>query len=239
MQRAGEGQIIVTSTFTDTTRTFDAAGKLIPVDQYRKHELGVYIEYGAADWITLILKPTLTRVLKEGPPRGDYFGPGSLEAGARARLAEVNSIVFSAQALAHFPGSRDRGNPALAGDTGLEFDARLLAGAPFEVQGMHGFADAQLGWRARGGGPPDEIRVDLTAGLRPVPRLLLMLQSFNIVAPSAGAPGFPAMRQHKLQLSGVWDFEGGWALQAGLFTTIAARAARREHGFLTGVWRRF
>ena len=238
-QREGEGQIIATSVFTDTTRTFDASGKLIPIDQYKKYELGVYIEYGAADWITLILKPTLSRVYKEGPPQGLYSGLGSVEAGARVKIAQYESIVFSAQALVHVPGSRDQDNPALAGNTGYEFDARLLAGIPFELAGMPGFADAQIAYRSRGGDPPNEIRLDLTLGARPVPRLLLMLQSFNIVAPQAGAPGFPAMRQHKLQASGVWDVSGGWSIQAGLFTTVASRNARREHGFLSGVWRRF
>jgi protein XagA len=53
----GEGQAILYSSFSDTTRAFDTQGRLIPVQQYRKFELGTYIEYGLTDWLTLAVSP--------------------------------------------------------------------------------------------------------------------------------------------------------------------------------------
>lgn len=239
LQKDGEGIVISTSRFTGSSNAFDAKGRIVPVDLYSKYELSTYIEYGAADWITLILQPTLGRNLKEGPPFGVYYGPGSVEAGARVKIGEYETAVFSTQATIHIPGSRNVANPALIGNTGYEFDARLLAAMPFEIAGFTGFADAQLGYRMRGGGPPNEFRADFTLGFRPAAKLLLLAQSFNILAPANGSPGFPHMRQHKLQASAVWNFRANYSLQSGVFTTVSGRNARPESGYFSAVWYKF
>ena len=155
------------------------------------------------------------------------------------KIARYEDVVFSAQAVAHVAGSHNRDNPALIGNTGNEFDFRVLAGMPFAIADFPGFVDVQLGYRFRRDGPPNELRLDMTLGVRPFERLLLMLQSFNIVAPAAGAAGYPAMRQHKLQASAVLDFGKAYSVQAGAFTTVAARNARHEYGLISGVWYRF
>ena len=43
----GDGQVITYAAFSDSTRAFDAHGKLIPVPAYQKFELGTYLELGA------------------------------------------------------------------------------------------------------------------------------------------------------------------------------------------------
>mgnify|MGYP003343020360 CR=1 FL=1 len=239
MQPVGGWQIIQTLRFTGSATGFGADGRITPLPLYQKYELQTYLEYGLTDWLTLIAQPTLSRIFADGNPWGLALGITSVEAGARAKIAQFNDIVFSAQATAKIPTARDRTNPALFGNTGEEFDFRLLAGKPFELAGFTGFVDAQSGSRLRRDGPPDEIRLDLTIGFRPLPRLTFLAQSFNIIAPSAGQPGFPAMRQHKIQGSLVWDLSQSVSLQSGLFTTIASRKARREQGFVSGFWYRF
>jgi hypothetical protein len=57
-----EGQAIVYSDFSDSNRAFDSQGHLIPVQQYRKFELGTYIEYGLTDWLTLVVAPAYDRI---------------------------------------------------------------------------------------------------------------------------------------------------------------------------------
>lgn len=42
----GDDQVIADTFFSDSTRAFDAQGRLIPVPSYQKFELGTYIEYG-------------------------------------------------------------------------------------------------------------------------------------------------------------------------------------------------
>ncbi len=239
LQAEGDLLILSTSRFTGSAHGFDKAGKLVPLPYYQKYEFSPYIEYGAADWLTLILQPTVTRALAEGPPLAAYNGLTSVEGGARVSLAKFEQTVFSVQATGKIAIARDATNPTLNGSTGNEFDFRLQAGRSFAINDWPGFAEAQLGYRFRSAGPPNEIRADFTAGLRPHARLLLLLQSFNILAPSSGAPGFPAMRQHKLQASLVFDVTKRTALQLGAFTTVAGRNARQEYGLLSALWYRF
>ena len=239
LQSDGDWQVITTSRFTGSSYAFDAKGKLLPLPLYSKYELSGLIEYGAMDWLTLIAQPTAASIFAEGPPQGSFYGFTSLEAGARAKIAKFDTAIVSAQATARFATVRNRANPALVGATGNEYDLRLLAGMPFEIEGFHGFLNAETAYRIRSDGPPNEIRMDLTAGIRPLTPLLLLAQSFNTWAPSKGAPGFPAMRQHKVQASAVWSFARGYSIQSGVYTTIAGRNVRHERGLVTGVWYKF
>lgn len=239
LQPDGDWQVITTSRFSGSSYAFDAKGKLLSLPIYSKYELSGLIEYGATDWLTLVAQPNVARIYSEGPPLASYFGFNAMEAGARVRIANFDTVIFSAQATAKIATVRNRANPALTGNTGNEYDFRLLAGMPFEIAGFHGFVNSETAYRFRSEGPPNEIRIDLTAGFRPFARWLLLAQSFNTWAPTKGGPGFPAMRQHKLQASAVWDFSKDYSIQSGVFTTLTARNARREHGLVTGVWYRF
>ena len=235
----GDFQLISASRFTGSVHAFGNAGKLNPVGYYSKFELSPYIEYGATEYLTLIAQPTLTRAIAEGPPAGSFYGLGSIEAGARFRLGEWEQTVFSAQAVAHIAIARDALNPALVGNTGNEFDLRLLAGRSFKIGDFDAFADAQAGYRFRSAGSPNEIRADFTIGVRPFRRLQLLAQSFNTIAPASGAPGFPAFRQHKIQLTALFDISKRYTIYSGLFTTIAGRSARQEYGMVSGFAYRF
>ncbi|MGI8569321.1 MAG: hypothetical protein ACR2KT_09780 [Methylocella sp.] len=53
-------------------------------------------------------------------------------------------------------------------------DLRGLAGHNVVVAEMEGFVDAQGGYRFYAGNQPGEYRIDLTMGLRPWPRLLVV-----------------------------------------------------------------
>ncbi len=43
LEPPGQGQAIVTTDFSDSTRYFDAGGKLVPIAAYQKFSLGTYI----------------------------------------------------------------------------------------------------------------------------------------------------------------------------------------------------
>ena len=83
----------------------------------------------------------------------------------------------------------------------------------------------QVGYRWRSAGP-DQWRFDATLGTRPVSWLLLMLQSFNTVSQSANAVLEPAMRQHKLQVSAVYDINKTWSAQLGVFGRQGGRVIK-------------
>jgi hypothetical protein len=128
-------------------------------------ELGSYIEYGLFDRLTLITQPFSKR------------------RGRAARLANFGATVVSIQGLLHIPF--DSGQLPQAGfdeDDAFSGDLRLLLGHTFEVDGAPGFLDLQGGYRWQDDGEPNEWHADFTAGARPQPHLLVMLQSFATLA---------------------------------------------------------
>ncbi|MGH6794550.1 MAG: hypothetical protein ACREDH_04975, partial [Methylocella sp.] len=177
----GDGQVIADTFFSDSTQAFDAHGHLIPVSSYRKFELGTYIEYGLTNWLTLVAAPSYDRI-HNPPPGQSYNGLGESEIAARVGLYRSDTSVLSFQAGLRSPGD------SFADSLGpfevrraASLDVRGLAGRNVVVAAMDGFVEAQAGYRFYAAGQPGEWRIDLTMGLRPQPRLLVMLQSFTSI----------------------------------------------------------
>jgi protein XagA len=81
------------------------------------------------------------------------------------------------------------------------------------ILGMESFADAEAAYRFYAGNQPAEWRIDLAMGVRPVPRLLMMLQSFNSITNGSGK--FGHVSWSKLQPSFVYDIAQQWSVQLG------------------------
>lgn len=233
----GEGQVIVATFFSNSTRAFDAQGHLIPVPSYQKFELGTYIEYGLTNWLTLVASPSYDRI-KNPPPGQSYNGVGESEVAARVGLYRSDASVVSFQAGLRSPGG------SFADSLGpfevrraASLDVRGLVGRNVVVATMEGFVEAQAGYRFYAAGQPGEWRIDLTMGLRPWPQFLMLLQSFTSIV--NGSLQFGHVSWTKLQPSLVYDIAPNWSLQIGGFITVAGVNAGRELGPTAGVWYRF
>jgi hypothetical protein len=233
----GEGQVIADAFFSDSNRAFDATGRLIPVPSYKKFELGTYIEYGLTSWLTLVASPSYDRI-NNPPPGQSYNGPGESEIAARVGLYRTDTSVLSFQAGFRLPGLSfaDSLGP-FAVRRAASLDVRGLAGRNVVVAGMEGFVEAQGAYRFYAAGQPGEWRIDLTMGLRPWPRLLVMLQSYTSIV--NGSLRFGHVSWTKLQPSLVYDIAPQWSVQIGGFITVAGINAGRELGPMVGVWYRF
>lgn len=238
MLAPGEGQAIVTGTFTKGSRYVDALGRSLPVADYEKFELTSLVEYGLTERFTVFVKPSYNRVEIGPPDQAGYSGPGQSEIGARRRLPPSGPWVRSAQISAFFPGTAGRTDPAKAGNTDGAVDLRLLTGRGFDLFGWSSFVDAQGAARISLGDDPHEIRLDFTLGTRPHPRLLLLAQSFSTLG-GGWALGVADAHSHKLQKSLVFDLTDDWSVQLGAVATVAGRETLRERGLLAAVWRRF
>ena len=166
-------------------------------------------------------------------------GFGYTEFGGRYRVMQGDNWVFSAQATVRIPGTFDAANPAAIGYNGFEHDFRLLYGYNFKVGAWPAYLDLQLAQRFRSGDPPNEVRADLTLGVRPLPQWLVLAQLFNVISEGASPPIYPSYDYSKLQLSVIYDLTKQWSLQAGGFTTYHGRNALQENGALVGAWYRF
>lgn len=253
----GGGQAIVTTTFADARKAYDANGRLIETPPYRKFETRLYVEHGVLDWLTVVAEGgymnfhgaagpfdhlnLLVDEAKAGlplslqaPPGARYEGLGLGALGARTLLFTWNDYIVSLQAgvRAASPAARR----FLDMRDAVQGDLRLLVGKPFELFGLPGFIDAQLGYRSRGQNG-DEIRADFTAGLRPLPPLLLLAQSFTGLAPRGGPAGVVAAQ--KFQLSAVYDMTASLSLQIGAIAAIGGVNSPAERGLISALWWRY
>lgn len=236
-QPKGDGQVILNVFHSESPKGYDADGDKVDIPDFDKTESSIYLEYGVTDRLTAIGQTTY-RDISIGSGVDDS-GLGYTELGGRYRLGGSDRSVVSAQATARIPGSTDAEGPAQVGSTDPEYDVRALYGHSFKVGEADGFLDLQGGYRFRAGDPPDEWRADLTLGVRPTPKLLLMAQSFNVISNGSGQGVFTDYRYHNVQFSGAYDLTPRLTLNVGVMGTVAGENALRERGGFAGLWVKF
>lgn len=240
MEPQGYGQFIAGFAGSEATRRFDLGGRPQPTPAYRKLAAGGFLEYGLTPWLTLIAAPTLAH--QNGIAANTVTGSDESAFGARLALYRAPDRVLAVQVLVQpplAPGDR-AARLAVGGDRDLAVDTRLMFAQSFTLRGMPAFLEIAPGVRARADPFPTEARLDLTFGIRPVPRLMFLLQSFGNLAPPAGPANLVARISYdKLQASLVYDLSPRWSVQLGAFRTIAGVNIVRETGPLGAVWYRF
>jgi protein XagA len=233
----GRGIAIATLFGSQADQRFDGAGALGATPRFRKAEIQVLAEYGITDRFTLRGRTEARALRFEDRPSANDTGLGFTEVGVRARLLQRGSLVLSAEGNLRGAEARAVEGPEATGGFRFEAEARGLAGYGFQLRGRDAFAAGELAYRFRAS-RPDELRLDLTLGVRPVPRTLLLAQVFSAFG-IMGEDGVPAGSDHKLQLSAVRDVTPAMSVQFGGFATLAARDRLAERGLLLAVWRRF
>ncbi len=234
----GTGQFIAGIGYSEGSRHFDASGHATAAAPVTKAEASGYLEYGLTSRLSIILAPTLAR--ETGVLAANTVtGSDSSAFGARLQLYARPDRVIALQVLVQPPLGGSGGTVlATGGASAFAVDLRVLGGASFPLFGMPAFVDIQPGTRIRADPLPAEARLDLTFGLRPIPRLLVLIQDFNSLAPRDGAL-VPSTSYAKVQGSLVYDINPRWSAQLGAFRTIAGRNALRETGPLATIWYRF
>lgn len=259
LQRPGEGLIILTTGFATADKAYDAHGKLVSARAYSKFETRAYVEYGLIEPLTLVAESSYLRfrgsprergledieILKQealaGAPlvlpelqRPHYYGLGASWLGARLRLFEWGPTVLSVQGSLRAAAAPAR--KYVDQRERLQLDARLQGAVPIQLFGIGGFGEAQLGYRSDGqsGG---EIRADITYGIRPLDPILLLAQSFTVVAPANFGATF--MASQKFQLSVVYDVTQRVSVQIGALAAVRGVNESAERGLVSAVWYRF
>ena len=236
---AGTGQVLATATASRANEAFDGSRNLAATPRYNKFEFQGLFEYGVTHWFTAIVSPGLQHIDIAAPVSAQRTGLGFSEFGGRARLLAGDNWVLSAQTTVRVPGTFDTANPAAIGYNGFEYDVRVLFGYAFSIGAWPAFLDLQLGQRFRSGDPPNEVRADLTLGVRPLPQWMVLAQLLNVISEGSSPPLFPSYDYSKLQISVIYDLTRQWSLQGGGFTTYHGRNALQENGVILGAWYRF
>jgi protein XagA len=254
LQQKGRGQAIFTTELGSADKVFNAKGQAVATRPYRKWEQRVYFEYGATDWMTLVasgdafsfraaadpLAPLATLIeeakaglplLIRAPQGPHYLGVGLGSLGARVPLwnAEALTVTVEASLRAASPKARSY----LDIKPGLQPEAKLQMGAPTQLYGFPAFVDAQIYYRGRGQSG-DELRADMTYGLRPLPEILLLFQSFSVIAPRP--KGFMSQ---KFGTSVVYDVTKNVSVQIGVERALGGLNSPAEQGLSGALWLRF
>lgn len=226
----GEGLAILKYEDQKADTGFGPDGVEVAIARRHDQTLSLYGEYGLTDRLTLQAKTALTRGHDDFV---DYEGLGSVELGLRYALLHTDRSVVSLYLGAARDGVGRNAGYAAPRQGATDLEARLLAGTSGQWRTMQAFAEFQVA-RLKRSGLADETRVDVTAGLKPRPRWLLMAQTF------AGQADSQPVRSRwcKSEISLTRDL-GVWSLQAGWRQTILGRETPADRGPVVAVWRRF
>ncbi len=228
----GHGEVIATGLTSTAEETFGGSGTKPAA--FSKGSASLFVQHGWTDRLTVFAKV-------EGGAEQDeatgYARSGLSEFLAGARLRVYSSGGFVASAGLSSRVADDGGEGMELGGTRIE--PRLAAGYGFSLLGLPAFveAEAAYGWRVAGDGF-DEAKLDVTAGLRPFERWLVLAQSFSTFG-LGGPEGAELYSYHKLQGSLVYDIAEHWSLQAGVFATVAGENALEERGVVSALWYRY
>ncbi|WP_246482297.1 hypothetical protein [Methylopila capsulata] len=236
----GETKLFATAYVTSGDHYFDGRGRLKARDRLRKQDFQLYAEHGLADGLTVFGAGALERITVSGAERSQRRGLGRTELGARVRLAEPGAWIVSAQGGVVIAGAKRSEGLAAIGETDDQVDMRLLVARSFDAFARPAFVDVQVGYRTRSGDPANEVRVDVTLGVRPAPRWLLLAQSFNVFGQGRwDGPYALKQRIHKVQAAALLELTAALTIYAAVFATPSARDALDERGAQIGIGYRF
>lgn len=215
-------------------------GRAERTERFEKVELSSYLAYGYSNQLTIGAQPTFVRVRStstQGAPSRATLD--NIEIFGRREIRKGNGWVMSGQLNAKF---RSRNSPRIDRRERRQYrdiEARLLSGHSGQWRRRSYFISAESGYRYRTGGAANQLRLDATAGFRPVRDWQLLLQNFNInTATQSGDPG-TRFNLHKIQFSILKDTSRATALQLGGFTELAGRNTGAGHAIFGSFWRRF
>jgi len=238
-QEKGRGQVILTQLYDRADRAYDANGDPLQFVEYDKLESSAFVEYGLLDRVTLVGRLALQDVYLEIEDGQDAArGLAASELGARVRLWDDDRTVVSAQGAVILPGAGENVANIFFGGGETDFEARLLAGRSFRLGGRPAFVDVQAGYRWRGGGFPDERRLDVTFGHDASDRLSLFATTYLMSSGAASglADEYASARG---QLSAVYWLDDNRGVQFGGLATLAGENIIQERAIFAAYWIRF
>lgn len=227
-----EGELFV----AETVRYFSTEATTSRRVDFARASTGLYAEYGALEGVTLGFD------LDQGG-RLDEFGAGAQDgrAGALAR-ARLWTGASGDVVAAELWGTMSLGGltaPAAGADRSREVRLMALYGRGLETPLGGGWLDAGIGLSKFIGPRADQIRLDLTFGLRPDDKWLAMAQFFGEFGLRDAGPGGSDFDLGKLRLSLGREIGGGKTLLIGLARDVITRGTQPGYELSATLWTSF
>lgn len=224
----GSAQVILSARLKAGEAAVETDSDAAWTPAYDERGLDALIEYGVTDRFTLLAYGAAKDT--DHPWEGRAANLDRTGLAGRVGLFRDGDWAASVQLGGGVDGGADHVRP--------EAEGRFLVGRSFDLARLPAFAEIQTGYRLRGSNTADEVLIDLALGARPRPDVLLLAQAFNALPTGDGMLAFADDREHKAQLSVVWDVTASWSIQLSAFSTVG-QEAWRERGAVVAVWRRF
>ena len=240
-QTPGDIQIIVPFSSTTASKTYDDDREAVRRNRYTKQELAPYIEYGFSENITLIGNFALTHERSSwlGTPISDR-AVSRIETGARFALGTWQNTLFSIQPLLAWHGAASTDDPFASRRGDIDGEIDITMGQNFTWLGMNGFTDNLIGIRVRPANRPSELKANLTIGLRPFERTMIMLKSESYTSFSGGGGAAPSQVQSsKLGFSFVREIDKTVSLELSAMASVSGRNTIKERSLGLGLWYHF
>lgn len=240
-QRAGEGQVISTSSWTHASQIFNDDYDAVPLRGFTKTETRLYIEQGVTDWLTLVGNTGFqTLNFRDEDSRFDFDGLDDIEIGVQFDTHSRSGFATAIRLSFVLDSQLDnRAIDVLSG--GDQFELRGLIGQSRETLLGDFFYDAQLALRSKDFGKLDGAQAALTLGYKPNHRWLIMSQSYVNQAARDKVDGFivPEQVQIDTHFSAARQYRPGRYIQLGVGRSVFGRNIVKERSVFMGLWTKY
>lgn len=241
-QTKGQLQLITTSLYYHNDSFYNTEGNKQSSPTYQKLELNPYIEYGLTPDITLGANIFLQHLHQSG---FSNYGLGNSEWFMITPVLEGSNWIISAKPLISIPSPHSATGTPPIGSRNIEAQGGFLAGYAFEAFSHQHFIQADLGYRKRLGNVTDQLRADVSIGLRLMDGWMLLPQAF--LTRTVGSTSMVSLTQSprdeyeltKLQLTTVVTLSPTYAIQIGAFSHVEGKNTGAGEGVLIALWNRF
>ena len=177
---SGKVSVFTGMTASTAARRFDDGGSASKKIVFRKLLFQNWSEIGLTDAVTLFAAPEYV-MAKSGTSTTSASSASSMSVEGGMRILLLSRIgMLSVQGSAKSAGAFDMSTSS-SGESGRQFEARLLYGRSFKFLKRDGFFDLEAAQRWIARPRPDEIAFDATAGWWLTRQYLVLVQSFNIM----------------------------------------------------------
>ncbi len=237
-QRAGEGQVISTSSWTHAGRIFNDEFEAVDLQGFTKTETRLYLEQGVTDWLTLVGNGGLqTLNFRDADSSFDFDGLDDVELGVQVKTHAREGLATSVR-LSYIVDSQleNRAVDVIGGGDLIEL--RGLIGQSRETLLGDVFYDAQVALRSESLDELDGAQAALTMGYRPTSRWLTMMQSYANYSKAEEVEGNPAPEQFQfnVNLSLAREYKPGRYIQVGAGQTFAGKNIVQERSVFMALW---
>lgn len=208
--------------------------------RFERFETNNYVEFGLSGRTTLGAKvvygsSTLTTDL--GPITQSGFS--EIEIFSQRSVRQSQNSIVGIQFTAGVPASFGSGVRDTLSNDGVDLELSGLFGVTLANAPLKVFAAAESGFRKRTGAAADQLNSQLTIGIEPNDRWLLLADLFSTISTRNERAGGADFDIVKIQPALVYRASNRWSFELGVNQEILGRNVATGRTIFVGLWSRF